>query len=169
MESTNTDQANTIAATLAGVSLGTSHRERVNLQQEGYSLDLARREAEKAEAAKASSVARAEAERLALLTPTQRQAENQAVRDNYLARLQAKKEAEAAADRRAEDARIDALVATYKPGARARWLLDNPDKRSSDFDAEGWPHARHLLAEELGPKETEAYAAKVKARNHLDI
>jgi hypothetical protein len=53
--------------------------------------------------------------------------------------------AEKAADAQAREAEIEASLADVKVKARARWLVDHPDKLAADFEGRIWANLRRVL------------------------
>jgi hypothetical protein len=90
-----------------------------------------------------------------------RDATNAATRKQYLAGLEAKKQEQ----QKLRDAEIDEELEPKKTVLMREWLVDHPDKTSTDFEKVAWPLLRENLVEEIRDRQFEA--TKAAARTHL--
>jgi len=101
-----------------------------NSYQPAYSRAFTeKREAEQADAAR-----QAEADA----------AENERLRDRYLAGLAAQR----AADEAANDARLEASLEPERTKLQRQWLADHPDHSAEDFRSKAWPRLRANLGDQ---------------------
>ena len=116
----------------------------MNTSRPGYSDEfIRRRDAEQADAAR-----QAEADA----------AENQRLRDRYLAGLAAQR----AADEAANSARLEEALAPERDRLQRQWLADHPDHTPEDFRRRAWPRLRENLGDERAAQHLEAEKAALR-------
>ncbi len=109
-----------------------------NSYQPGYSQAfIDRRDAEQADAAR-----QAEADI----------AENERLRDRYLAGLAAKR----AADTAENEARLELALEPERLRLQREWLAAHPDHSAEDFRSKAWPRLRENLGDERAKSHLEA-------------
>ena len=116
----------------------------MNTSRPGYSDEFVRR--------READEAAAEAQRQADA------AENQRLRNNYLAGLAAKR----AADTAENEARLEAALAPERIRLERQWLADHPDRTRADFLARAWPQLRQNLGDERAAEHFEEQKAALR-------
>ena len=116
----------------------------MNTSRPGYSDEFVRR--------READEAAAEAQRQADA------AENEHLRNNYLAGLAAKQ----AAAQAEQAARLEAALAPERDRLQRQWLADHPDLTPEDFRRRAWPQLRQNLGDERAGEHLEAEKAALR-------
>jgi len=86
-------------------------------------------------------------------------AENERLRNNYLAGLAAKQ----AAAQAEQDARLEAALAPERDRLEREWLANHPDHSPEDFRRRAWPQLRQNLGDERAAQHLEAQKEALRA------
>ncbi len=113
----------------------------MNTSRPGYSDEFVRR--------READEAAAEAQRQADT------AENERLRDRYLAGLAAQR----AADEAANNARLEAALAPERDRLERQWVADHPGHSAEDFRRHAWPQLRQNLGDQRAGEHLEAEKA----------
>ena len=85
-------------------------------------------------------------------------AENERLRNNYLAGLAAKRAADAAEN----EARLEAALAPQRDRLEREWLANHPDHSPEDFRRRAWPQLRQNLGDERAAEHFEEQKAALR-------
>jgi len=85
-------------------------------------------------------------------------AENERLRDRYLAGLAAQR----AADEAANNDRLEAALTPERIRLERQWLADHPDLTPEDFRRRAWPRLRENLGDERAAQHLEAEKAALR-------
>ena len=120
-----------------------------------YQPTYSRAFTEKREAEQADAARQAEADA----------AENQRLRDRYLAELAASR----AAAQAEQDSRLEAALAPERARLERQWLADHPDLTPEDFRRRAWPQLRQNLGDQRAGEHFEAQKAALRKSGAYDF
>jgi hypothetical protein len=103
--------------------------------------------------------AREELEREELEEQAERQRRNEEARARYLATL----EAERAARRAADEAKLEQELSPERERLKRSWLADHPGKSEKEFHTQAWPNLRLNVIEERDRRQMEATKAAMRS------
>jgi len=92
-------------------------------------------------------------------------AENERLRNNYLAGLAAQR----AADEAANNDRLEAALAPERTRLERQWLADHPGHSPEDFRRRAWPQLRANLGDERAAQHLEAQKAALRRTGAYDL
>ncbi len=111
----------------------------------------------------------AENKRWQNMSQEQREQHLAAIRARHDAQVAEEAEAKEAERAAAREAAIDEAMAPYFQREMRRYLAEHPDHSKGYFERKVWPRRKLVLADELAEEGLDAYKQRVRARSGLEL